>query len=46
VARALELELGGRVSTQSLRWAAVIALRTALALLDTEAEQTDPSTTP
>ncbi len=34
VALALELELGGRVSAQALRWAAVIALRTALALLD------------
>ena len=42
VARALELELGGWVRTQSLRWAAVIALRTALALVDGKAEQTDP----
>lgn len=33
---ALALELGGRVSTQSLRWAAVIALRTAAAVLDAE----------
>jgi hypothetical protein len=36
VALALELELGGRVSARSLRWAAVIALRTAVAVLDTE----------
>ena len=36
VALALELELGGRVSAQTLRWAAVIALRTAIAVLDAE----------
>jgi hypothetical protein len=36
VALALELELGGRVSAQTLRWAAVIALRTAVAVLDAE----------
>jgi len=36
VALALELELGSRVSAQTLRWAAVIALRTAIAVLDAE----------
>ncbi len=36
VALALELELGGQVNTQALRWAAVIALRTALAVLDAD----------
>ncbi len=36
VALALELELGGQASAQALRWAAVIALRTAVAVLDAE----------
>ena len=36
VALALELELGSQVSAQTLRWAAVIALRTAIAVLDAE----------
>ncbi len=36
VTLALELELGGQVDTQALRWAAVIALRTALAVLDAD----------
>ena len=40
VALALELELGGRANPQALRWAAVIALRTALAVLD--ADRRDP----
>ena len=42
VTLALELELGGQVDTQALRWAAVIALRTALAVLD--ADRRDPDT--
>jgi len=44
VTLALELELGGQVDTQALRWAAVIALRTALAVLD--ADRHDPGTDP